>query len=78
MTELRYQSCAENERASSRFPPPWTIEELNNACLIVRDKYGQALGHFYFENEPGRLVAAILLTKDEARRLAANFRSQRQ
>jgi hypothetical protein len=38
-----------------RFPPPWTIEEANDACLIVRDKTGRALGYFHFENEPGRL-----------------------
>jgi hypothetical protein len=27
-----------------RFPPPWTIEEANDACFIVRDSTGQALG----------------------------------
>jgi hypothetical protein len=27
-----------------RFPPPWTIDEMNDACFIVRDKNGQALG----------------------------------
>jgi len=37
-----------------RFPPPWTIDEANNACFIVRDSTGQALGYFYFEEEPGR------------------------
>jgi hypothetical protein len=30
------------------------IEENNNACFIVRDATGQALGYFYFEDEPGR------------------------
>jgi hypothetical protein len=56
-----------------RFPPPWTIEEHNQACFIVRDKNEQALAYFYFEDEPGRRSAAKLLTKDEARRLAVNF-----
>lgn len=37
-----------------RFPLPWTIEELNNACFIVKDPNKQALAHFYFEDEPGR------------------------
>ncbi len=54
-------------------PSPWTIEEHNNACLIVKDVTRQALGNFYFEDEPGRRSAAKLLTRDEARRIAANF-----
>jgi hypothetical protein len=56
-----------------RFPPPWTIEEHNNACFIVKDASGQTLAYFYFEEEPGRRSAAKLLTRDEARRLAVNF-----
>jgi hypothetical protein len=52
-----------------RFPPPWSVEELE-ACFIVKDAGGQKLG--YFEDEPGRRSAAKLLTKDEARRIAAN------
>ena len=56
----------------SRFPPPWIIEEHNNACFVVRDKNGQPLAYVYFEDEPGRRSAAHLLTRDEARRIAAN------
>jgi hypothetical protein len=56
-----------------RFPPPWTIEEHNNACFIVKDASGQALGYLYFEDEPGRRSAAKPLSRDEARRMAANF-----
>jgi hypothetical protein len=26
-----------------RFPPPWTVEELNDACFVVRDANGQQL-----------------------------------
>jgi hypothetical protein len=54
-----------------RFPPPWTVEELE-ACFIVKDASGQKLGYFYYEEEPGRRSAAKLLRKDEARRIAAN------
>jgi hypothetical protein len=56
-----------------RFPPPWTIEEHNNACFIVCDNTGQALGYFYFEEEPGRRSAAKLLSRDEASRMVATF-----
>ena len=59
--------------SARRFAPPWTIDEHNDACFIVRDATGQALGYFYFEDEPGRRSAAKLLTRDEARRLAVNF-----
>jgi hypothetical protein len=55
-----------------RFPPPWTVEELD-ACFVVKDHSGQKLSYVYFEEEPGRRSAAKLLTKDEARRIAANF-----
>ena len=54
-----------------RFPPPWSVEETA-ACFIVRDGAGQALAYVYYEDEPGRRSAAKLLTKDEARRIAAN------
>ncbi len=58
--------------SARRFPPPWTIEEHNDACFIVKDHNGQALAYVYFELEPGRRTAANLLTKDVARRIAAN------
>jgi len=35
-----------------RFPPPWTIEEHNAACFIVRDATGQALAYVYFGRSP--------------------------
>jgi hypothetical protein len=57
--------------AACRFPPPWVTEE-SDACFIVRDHNGQALAYVYFEEEPGRRSAAYLLTRDEARRIAAN------
>jgi hypothetical protein len=39
----------------------------------VRDHNGQKLAYVYCEDEPGRRGAAKLLTRDEARRIAANI-----
>jgi hypothetical protein len=41
-----------------RFPPPWTIDEMNDACFIVKDAGGHALAYVYYEEEPGRRAAA--------------------
>ena len=54
------------------FPPPWSVED-NGSCFIVRDHNGLALAYSYYEVDPGRRTAANLLTKDEARRIAANI-----
>jgi hypothetical protein len=53
-------------------PPRWSVEVTPN-CFIVRDANGQALSYIYYESEPGRRSAAKLLSKDEARRIAANI-----
>jgi hypothetical protein len=42
----------ELDMPARRFPPPWTVEELD-ACFVVRDHDGQQLAYVYFEEEPG-------------------------
>jgi endo-1,4-beta-D-glucanase Y len=54
------------------FPPPWSSEE-HTAYFVARDHNGRALAYIYYENKPGRQWAGKLLTKDEARRIAANI-----
>jgi hypothetical protein len=51
-----------------RFPPPWSVEEGDN-YFVVRDREGQQLAYVHFDNPR---AAAKPLTRDEARRVAAN------
>jgi hypothetical protein len=50
--------------SARRFPPHWSVEELVE-CFIVRDPNGQALGYFYYDDEPYRLSVNRPLSKDE-------------
>jgi hypothetical protein len=60
-----------------RFPPPWPVDEadseMDRRSFIVRDANGHALAYVYFEGELDRRSAAHLLTRDEARHIAANI-----
>ena len=66
----------QNRKKTRRFPPPWSVEELE-ACFVVRDHNGQALAYVYFEEEPGRRSSAKLLNKDEHGGLRPTWRSCR-
>jgi hypothetical protein len=41
-----------NNIETARFPPPWSIDELE-ACFVVIDSAGQKLAYIYYEDEPG-------------------------
>jgi hypothetical protein len=57
----RRRDRQQNKQISSvRFPPPWTVEELDG-CYVVRDHNGQQLAYVYFQHKPGRRSAAKLL-----------------
>jgi hypothetical protein len=59
-----------------RFPPPWSVDDpdmkLGQPCFIVSDGNGHALAYVYW-GQVRRRAAAHLLTRDEARRIAANI-----
>jgi hypothetical protein len=54
------------------FPPPWFVMELSG-CFVVKDNLGDPVAYVYFEEEPGRRAVGRLMTRDEARQIAANI-----
>jgi hypothetical protein len=57
-----------------RFPPPWSVEpHPGGESFIIRDAKGHALAYVYFEDEAVRQMSMKRLTRDEARRIAANI-----
>jgi len=63
---------ANNEMTERSLPPSWSVEDIGVAFKIC-DSTAQRLAYVYFEEEPGRRAATKLLSKDEARRIAANI-----
>ena len=53
--------------------PTTLVCRRSGSLLRCADHGGQALAYIYYEEEPGRRSAAKLLSKDEARRIAANI-----
>ena len=54
-------------------PKRYDFTSVAAACLIVRDGSGRAFAYVYFEEKPRGRSLAKLLSKDEARRIAANL-----
>jgi hypothetical protein len=46
--------------SARRFPPPWQIDEANDACFIVNDRNGYALAYVYYEEERVERAANML------------------
>ena len=55
-----------------RFPPPWQVRELEES-FVIGDDAGKALAYVYFEDQPVRQSTMKRLSRDEARRIAANI-----
>jgi hypothetical protein len=58
----------------TKITSPHRRKHRRAACPCgIRDANGQALAYVYFEGELDRRSAAHLLTRDEARHIAANI-----
>jgi hypothetical protein len=54
------------------FPPPWSVEDIGG-CFAVKASNRRALIFIYYRDGVGRRSLARLLTRNAARRIAANI-----
>ena len=55
-----------------RLPTPWRIVELPES-FVIHDDLGQPLAYVYFDADPTRQSTLKRLSRDEARRIAAQI-----
>jgi hypothetical protein len=65
-------SAEDGQMITRRFPRPWRCVEKGESYAIL-DATGFVICHLYFEDEPTRRSVTQRLTKEEARRIAANI-----
>jgi hypothetical protein len=61
---------AQDHSVLEQFRPPWSVEDLAG-CFVVKARGGQELAYIYYEGDPKRRSIVKVLSRDEARRLAA-------
>ena len=57
---------------SRRFPPPWSVEDIGGS-FVVKASNERPLVFIYYRDDAGSRSLAKLLTRDAARRIAANI-----
>jgi hypothetical protein len=55
-----------------RFPARWSVHETAGA-FVVKDATGQSIAYCYFSEDAAQAAIANVLTRDKARRIAANI-----
>jgi hypothetical protein len=55
-----------------RFPPPWSVEDIGGS-FVVKASNDQPVIFIYYREGIGRRPLAKLLTRNAARRIAANI-----
>jgi hypothetical protein len=64
---------AEGIEPDERTSLPAAVEVRRPQQRIVKDANGANIAYVYYEEERGRRTAANLMTRDDARRIAANI-----
>ena len=65
---MKTKEKAESER---RFPAPWSTQEIPGGYKVL--DAGQALAYVYARDGKAQADVALVLTMDEARRIAKNI-----